>query len=81
MYVLDPHAAFSLEPKEKQIMDAQDIIKLIEFFRNSRNTEMEYEIENLQEYMVEKFDELFERLTEYFEFNYAETDKNEDLPF
>lgn len=42
---------------------------------------MEYEIENLQEYMVEKFDELFERLTEYFEFNYAETDKNEDLPF
>ena len=62
-------------------MDAQDVIRLIEYFRNSRNTEMECEIENLQDYIDVKFDELFERLTEYFEYNYSGTAKDENLPF
>ena len=62
-------------------MNTQDVIRLIEYFRSSRNTEMEYEIENLQDYIDTKFDELFERLTEYFEYNYPCTAKDEDLPF
>lgn len=56
-------------------MDAQDIIELIEYFRNSRDSETE----ELKEYINLKFDELYERLTEYMEFNYPGRDK--DLPF
>lgn len=56
-------------------MDAQDIIELIEYFRNSRDSETE----ELKEYINLKFDELYERLTDYMEFNYPGRDK--DLPF
>ncbi len=41
MYVLDPNATFSLEPKGEMIMDAQDIIELIEYFRNLQDNEIE----------------------------------------
>ncbi|WP_288002464.1 hypothetical protein [Holdemanella sp.] len=39
-------------------MDAQDIIELIEYFRNLQNNEMKFEIEELRGYIDIRFEEL-----------------------
>ena len=51
------------------IMDAQDIIELIEYFRNLQDTEMKFEIEELRGYIDIRFEELYDKLTEYIDFN------------
>ena len=63
MYVLDSNATFSLETKGEIIMDAQDIIELIEYFRNLQNNEMKFEIEELRGYIDIRFEELYDKLT------------------
>lgn len=45
-------------------MDAQDIIELIEYFRNLQDNEMKFEIEELRGYIDIKFEELYDKLTE-----------------
>ena len=52
------------------IMDAQDIIELIEYFRNLQDTEMKFEIEELRGYIDIRFEELYDKLTEYIESNH-----------
>ena len=47
------------------IMDAQDIIELIEYFRNLQSNEMKFEIEELRGYIDIRFEELYDKLTEY----------------
>ena len=59
------------------IMDAQDIIELIEYFRNLQSNEMKFEIEELQGYIDIRFEELYDKLTEYIDFN--RTDSNHPL--
>ena len=44
------------------IMDAQDIIELIEYFRTLQDNEMKYEIE-----------ELYDKLTEYIDLNCSDS--------
>lgn len=58
-------------------MDAQDIIELIEYFRNLQNNEMKFEIEELRGYIDIRFEELYVKLTEYIDFN--RTDSNHPL--
>ena len=53
------------------IMDAQDIIELIEYFRNLQNNEMKFEIEELRGYIDIRFEELYVKLTEYIDFNHS----------
>lgn len=43
-------------------MDAQDIIELIEYFRKTTNIELEFQIEELREYIDLKFEELYDQL-------------------
>ena len=50
--------------KGEMIMDAQDIIELIEYFRNLQNNEMKFGIE-----------ELYDKLTEYIDFNCADSNR------
>ena len=52
------------------IMDAQDIIELIEYFRNLQDNEMKFEIEELRGYIDIRF-ELYDKLTEYIDLNYS----------
>ena len=59
------------------IMDAQDIIELIEYFRNLQDNEMKFEIEELRGYIDIRFEELCDKLTEYIDFN--RTDSNHPL--
>ena len=59
------------------IMDAQDIIELIEYFRNLQDNEMKFEIEELRGYIDIRFEELYVKLTEYIDFN--RTDSNHPL--
>lgn len=54
-------------------MDAQDIIELIEYFRNLQDTEMKFEIEELRGYIDIRFEELYDKLTEYIDFNRADS--------
>ena len=63
--------------KGEMIMDAQDIIELIEYFRNLQNNEMKFEIEELRGYIDIRFEELYDKLTEYIDFN--RTDSNHPL--
>ena len=63
--------------KGEMIMDAQDIIELIEYFRNLQNNEMKFEIEELRGYIDIRFEELYDKLTEYIDFN--RTDSNRPL--
>ena len=58
-------------------MDAQDIIELIEYFRNLQDNEMKFEIEELRGYIDIRFEELYYKLTEYIDFN--RTDSNHPL--
>ena len=58
-------------------MDAQDIIELIEYFRNLQSNEMKFEIEELRGYIDIRFEELSDKLTEYIDFN--RTDSNHPL--
>ena len=53
------------------IMDAQDIIELIEYFRNLQDNEMKFEIEELRGYIDIIFEELYDKLTEYIDFNHS----------
>ena len=53
------------------IMDAQDIIELIEYFRNLHSNEMKFEIEELRGYIDIRFEELYDKLTEYIDFNHS----------
>ena len=73
MYVLDPNTTFSPGTKGEMIMDAQDIIELIEYFRNLQDTEMKFEIEELRGYIDIRFEELYDKLTEYIDFNRADS--------
>ena len=50
--------------KGEMIMDAQDIIELIEYFRNLQNNEMKFGIE-----------ELYDKLAEYIDFNRADSNQ------
>ena len=70
MYVLDPNATFSHGAKGEIIMDAQDIIELIEYFRNLQDNEMKFEIEELRGYIDIRFEELYDKLTEYIDSNH-----------
>ena len=58
------------------IMDAQDIIELIEYFRNLQDTEMKFEIEELRGYIDIRFEELYDKLTEYIDFNRVQLTAN-----
>jgi len=60
--------------KGEIIMDAQDIIELIEYFRKLQNIELEFQIEELREYIDLKFEELYDQLTEYIDLNYSNSD-------
>ena len=51
-------------------MDAQDIIELIEYFRNLQDNEMKFEIEKLRGYIDIRFEELYDKLTEYIDSNH-----------
>lgn len=55
------------------IMDAQDIIELIEYFRKLQNNELEFQIEELRGYIDIRFEELYDRLTEYIDLNHSES--------
>ena len=57
--------------KGEMIMDAQDIIELIEYFRNLQDNEMKFEIEELRVYIDIRFEELYDKLTEYIDFNHS----------
>lgn len=59
--------------KGKMIMDAQDIIELIEYFRNLQNNEMKFEIEGLRRYIDIRFEELYDKLTEYIDSNHSDS--------
>lgn len=50
-------------------MDAQDIIEMIEYFRKLQNNELEFQIEELRGYIDIRFEELYDRLTEYVDLN------------
>ncbi|WP_199519953.1 hypothetical protein [Eubacterium sp. AF22-8LB] len=50
-------------------MDVQDVIELIEYFRNLQNNEMKFEIEELRGYIDIRFEELYVKLTEYIDSN------------
>ena len=54
-------------------MDAQDIIELIEYFRNLQNKELEFQIEELHVYIDIRFEELYDRLTKYIDLNYSDS--------
>ena len=54
-------------------MDAQDIIELIEYFRNLQNKELEFQIEELHVYIDIRFEELYDRLTQYIDLNYSDS--------
>ena len=47
-------------------MDAQDIIELIEYFRNLQDTEMKFEIEELRGYIDIRFEELYDKKSRDF---------------
>lgn len=51
-------------------MDAQDIIELIEYFRKLQNNELEFQIEELRGYIDIRFEELYDKLTEYIDSNH-----------
>ena len=55
--------------KGEIIMDAQDIIELIEYFRTLQDNEMKFEIEELRGYIDIRFEELYDKLTEYIDLN------------
>ena len=54
-------------------MDAQDIIELIEYFRNLKNKELEFQIKELHGYIDIRFEELYDRLTKYIDLNYSDS--------
>ena len=54
-------------------MDAQDIIELIEYFRNLQNKELEFQIEELHGYIDIRFEELYDRLPQYIDLNYSDS--------
>ncbi|MCQ4711867.1 hypothetical protein NE459_25170, partial [[Clostridium] innocuum] len=62
----------NIQPRAKGeiIMDAQDIIELIEYFRKLQNNELEFQIEELRGYIDIRFEELYDRLTEYIDSNH-----------
>ena len=64
-----------IQPRTKGeiIMDAQDIIELIEYFRNLQNKELEFQIEELHGYIDIRFEELYDRLTKYIDLNYSDS--------
>ena len=55
------------------IMNAQDIIELIEYFRNLQDNEMKFEIEELRGYIDIRFEELYDKLTEYIDSNHSDS--------
>ncbi|WP_407385919.1 hypothetical protein, partial [Holdemanella porci] len=57
--------------KGEMTMDAQDIIELIEYFRNLQDNEMKFQIEELRGYIDIRFEELYDKLTEYIDFNHS----------
>lgn len=54
-------------------MDAQDIIELIEYFRTLQDNEMKFEIEELRGYIGIRFEELYDKLTEYIDLNCSDS--------
>ena len=61
------HSAWS---QRRNNHDAQDIIELIEYFRNLQDNEMKFEIEELRGYIDIRFEELYDKLTEYIDSNH-----------
>ena len=59
--------------KGETIMDAQDIIELIEYFRTLQDNEMKFEIEELRGYINIRFEELYDKLTEYIDLNCSDS--------
>ena len=55
------------------IMDAQDIIELIEYFRTLQDNEMKFEIEELRGYIDIRFEELYDKLTVYIDSNHSDS--------
>ena len=53
------------------IMDAQDIIELIEYFRNLQNNEMKFGIEELRGYKDIRLEEIYDKLTDNSHFNHT----------
>ena len=56
-------------------MDAQDIIETIEYFRKLKNNELEFQIEELRGYIDIRFEELYDKLTEYIDFSRADSNR------
>ena len=54
-------------------MDAQGIIELIEYFRKLQNDELEFQIKELLGYIDIRFEGLYDRLTEYIDLNYSDS--------
>ena len=59
--------------KGETIMDAQDIIELIEYFRTLQDNEIKFEIEELRGYIDIRFEELYDKLTEYIDLNCSDS--------
>ena len=59
--------------KREIIMDAQGIIELIEYFRKLQNDELEFQIKELLGYIDIRFEGLYDRLTEYIDLNYSDS--------
>ena len=45
------------------------------YFRNLQNNEMKFEIEELRGYIDIRFEELYDKLTEYIDFNRADSNR------
>ena len=59
-------------------MDASNRLgRLLAYFRNLQSNEMKFEIEELRGYIDIRFEELYDKLTEYIDFN--RTDSNHPL--
>ena len=58
------------------IMDAQDIIELIEYFRNLQDTEMKFEIEELRGYIDIKKIKKYIKIIKFFFFKLIKPNHN-----
>ena len=52
-------------------MDTQDIIELIEYIRTLQDNEIKFETEELRGYIDIRFEELNDKLNEYINLNYS----------
>ena len=64
---------YNIQPRTKgeMIMDTQDIIELIEYIRTLQDNEIKFETEELRGYIDIRFEELNDKLNEYINLNYS----------